>query len=50
MQFVQSSCFFIFRVLKQERQYKYNVTSRRFIVTNLAVQKQQVLHILSVCL
>jgi len=34
---------------KQERQYSYNVTLRRVRATIVAVEKQYVLHILSVC-
>jgi hypothetical protein len=38
------------RKIKQDRQCTYNVTMGRVRVTTIAVQKQQVLHILSVCL
>ena len=34
----------------QDRQCTYNVTLRRFRATIVAVEKQYVLHILSVCL
>jgi len=37
-------------VYVQDRQCTYNVTLRRVRVTTVAVEKQQVLHILSVCL
>jgi len=33
----------------QDRRRKYNVTWRRFIVTIVIVEKELVLHILSVC-
>ena len=35
---------------KQDRQRKYNVALRHVRVTIVAVEKQDVLHILSVCL
>jgi len=36
--------------LKQNWQYTYNVISKRVRITIVAVKKQLVLHILSVCL
>ena len=35
---------------EQDRQHMYNVTLRRFVGTIVAVEKQQVLHIVSTCL
>jgi len=37
-------------LLKQDRKYTYDVTLRRVRATIFAVEKQKVLHILSVCL
>jgi hypothetical protein len=37
-------------LLEKDRQYMYNVTLRRVRATTVAVEKQKVLHILSVCL
>jgi len=36
--------------IQQDRQRSYNVTVRRVLATIGAVEKQEVLHILSVCL
>jgi len=35
--------------LEQDRQCAYNVTRRLVLATNVAVEKQLVLHIVSVC-
>ena len=45
-------CVFVQRkaVFQQDKQCTYNVTLRRVRVTIAAVEKKQVLHILSVCL
>ena len=37
-------------MIKQESQFSYNVTLRRVRVSTVAIEKQQELHILSVCL
>jgi len=35
---------------RQDRQFTCNVTARRVHVTNVAVEKQKLFHIVSVCL
>jgi hypothetical protein len=50
--FTAFSCFFldVFIRFNKDRQCTYNVTSGHVRTTIVAVEKQQVLHILSVCL
>jgi len=37
-------------LIKQDRQFSYNVTMRRVLATNFAVENQYALHTLSMCL
>ena len=39
----------IWRYVKQDGQYRYNIILRRVLATIMALEKQRVLHVMSVC-